>query len=69
MENSLINKMEISNDQIFHSSKIQKHLIVPSNIVSQVQFLISRTDELRTVLKEIDEILKRIKEESLKNFF
>jgi len=65
MENSLVNKIEISKDQIFHSARIQKPPVVSPNIVSQVQFLISRTDELRTVLKEIDDTLNRIKEASL----
>ncbi len=68
MENLLTNKIEISKDHFSHPVSIQKQPAIPQNIVSQVQFLISRTDELKTVLREIDEILNRIKEESLKNF-
>jgi hypothetical protein len=69
MENSLLNKLEISKGQIFNPERMQKHPVVPPHIISQVQFLINRTDELKTVLKEIDETLMRIKEESLNIFF
>ncbi|RPI72723.1 MAG: hypothetical protein EHM47_07610 [Ignavibacteriales bacterium] len=69
MEHSLLDKIEIPNDQIFHSSEIRKHPMFRSNIISQIQFLISRTDELKTVLKEIDDTLKKIKEDSLNSNF
>jgi len=67
MENTLIKQIEISRDQFLRSVSIQKNTAIPQNIISEVQFLINRIDELKTVLKEIDEILNRIKEESLKN--
>lgn len=68
MENSFLSKIEISRGQVFQSGIIKKPDNVSPNLITQVQFLMSRTDELRTVLKEIDETLKRIKEESQKSF-
>jgi hypothetical protein len=69
MEKSLVNQMEISRDQFLHVASFQKQAQISPNIASQLQFLISRTDELSTVLKEMDEILNRIREESLRNSF
>jgi hypothetical protein len=66
MEKSLVNQLEISREQILHTVSFQKQPQVSPNIASQLQFLINRTDELRTVLKEMDEMLNRIREESLK---
>ena len=68
METSSIKQIEISRDQLLHYENIQKNGNILPNLTSQIQFLLSRTDELRTVLKEIDETLKRIKEETLKSF-
>lgn len=68
MENSFVSKIEISRGKILPSSMLQKPIVVLPNINNQIQFIMSRTDELRTVLKEIDETLRKIKEESQKSF-
>jgi len=68
MENSFVSKIEISKGKILPSSMLQKPIVVLPNINNQIQFIVNRTDELRTVLKEIDETLKKIKEESQKCF-
>lgn len=68
MENSFVNRIEISSGKIFQSEIITKPKTTLPKLLTQVQFLMSRTNELRTVLKEIDETLKRIKEESQKSF-
>ncbi|MDZ7623721.1 MAG: hypothetical protein U5J96_04635 [Ignavibacteriaceae bacterium] len=68
MENSFIGKIEISRGKILPSGIMQKPNVVLPNINNQIQFIMSRTDELRTVLKEIDETLRKIKEESQKSF-
>jgi hypothetical protein len=68
MENSFIKKIEISRGQVLSSGIIKKTNTISPNLLTQIQFLMSRTDELRTVLKEIDETLKRINEESQKSF-
>jgi hypothetical protein len=68
MENSFVSKIEISRGKILPSSMLQKPIVVLPNINNQIQFIMNRTDELRTVLKEIDETLKKIKEESQKSF-
>lgn len=68
MENSFVSKIEISRGKILPSSMLQKPIVVLPNINNQIQFIMNRTDELRTVLKEIDETLKKIKEESQKCF-
>ena len=69
MENSFVSKIEISRGKILPSSMLQKPIVVLPNINNQIQFIMNRTDELRTVLKEIDETLKKIKEESQKKFY
>jgi hypothetical protein len=68
MENSFVSKIEISRGKILPSTMLQKPIVVLPNINNQIQFIMNRTDELRTVLKEIDETLKKIKEESQKCF-
>jgi len=68
MENSFVSKIEISRGKILPSSMLQKPIVVLPNINNQIQFIMNRTDELRTVLKEIDETLRKIKEESQKTF-
>jgi hypothetical protein len=68
MENSFVSKIEISRGKILPSTMLQKPIIVLPNINNQIQFIMNRTDELRTVLKEIDETLKKLKEDSQKSF-
>lgn len=68
MENSFVKKIEISRGQVLNSGIVKKPNAISPNLLTQIQFLMSRTDELRTVLKEIDETLKRINEDSKKSF-
>ncbi len=67
MENPLIQNTEIFQNHFLYTESIKKHLTIPPNIITQIQFLINRTDELQTVLKEIDEILNKIRKELLDN--
>lgn len=68
MENSFVSRIEIFRGQVLNSGIIKNTNTISPNLLTQIQFLMSRTDELRTVLKEIDEALKRINEESQKSF-
>ena len=67
MENHLISNAQILTNHFFNTERIQKHLNIPPNIITQIQFLINRTDELKTVLKEIDETLNKISVELMTN--
>jgi outer membrane protein assembly factor BamA len=66
MENPLIPNTQILSNRFFNKENIQEHLNIPPNIISQIQFLLNRTDELKTVLKEIDETLNKINDELIK---
>ena len=66
MENHFIADTHFLTNHFFNTESIQKHLDIPPNIITQIQFLLNRTDELKTVLKEIDETLNKISNE-LKN--
>ncbi len=66
MENPLITNTRILKNHFFDTENIQEHLNIP-NIITHIQFLINRTDELKTVLKEIDETLNEIRAELLNN--
>ena len=68
METCIIRNTKISQNHLLNKEDTQMSFDISPNIITQIQFLINRTDELKTVLKEMDEILNRIKEESLKNF-
>lgn len=67
MENYLISNPQILSNHFFNRESIQKHLDIPPNLVTQIQFLLNRTDELKTVLKEVDETLNKIREELISN--
>ncbi len=67
MENPLIPNTQILSNHFLNTESIQKHLNIPPNMITQIQFLSNRTDELKTVLKEIDETLNKIREELLDN--
>ena len=67
MENPLVSNDQILTNHFFNTERIQKHLNIPPNIITQIQFLVNRTDELKTVLKEIDETLNKIIEELISN--
>ena len=67
METCIIRNTKISQNHLLKKEDTQMSFDISPNIITQIQFLINRTDELKTVLKEMDEILNRIKEESLKN--
>ena len=67
METCIIRNTKISQNHLLNKEDTQMSFDISPNIITQIQFLINRTDELKTVLKEMDEILNRIKEESLKN--
>lgn len=67
METCIIRNTKISHDHLLNKENTQMSFDISPNIITQIQFLMNRTDELKTVLKEMDEILNRIKEESLKN--
>jgi len=67
METCIIRNTKISQNHLLNKEDTQMSFDISPNIITQIQFLINRTEELKTVLKEMDEILNRIKEESLKN--
>ena len=67
MKNPLVPDDQIFTDHFINMESIQKHLNIPPNIITQIQFLMNRTDELKTVLKEIDETLNKIIEELISN--
>ena len=69
MENPLIPNAQISSNHFLNTESIQKHLNIPPNIITQIQFLLNRTNELKTVLKEIDEILNKVREDLLNNIY
>ena len=55
--------MQIFLNHNLTAENMQEHLNIPPNIITRIQFLLNRTDELKTVLKEIDETLNKIREE------
>ena len=67
MENLLISNTEILSNHFFNTESIQQHLNLPPNIITQIQFLLNRTEELKTVLKEINETLNKIRGELINN--
>lgn len=67
MENPLITNTQILSNHFLNTESIQEHLNIPPNIITQIQFLINRTDELKTVLKEIDETLNKISDDLINN--
>ena len=67
MENPLITNTQILSNHFLNTESIQKHLKIPPNIMTQIQFLLNRTEELKTVLKEIDETLNKISVELMTN--
>ena len=67
MENPLITNTQILSNHFLNTESIQKHLKIPPNIMTQIQFLLNRTEELKTVLKEIDETLNKISDELINN--
>jgi hypothetical protein len=67
MENPLIPNTKILSNHFLNTENIQEHLNIPPNIITRIQFLINRADELKTVLKEIDETLNKISDELISN--
>lgn len=67
MENPLIPNTQILTNHFFNTQSIKEHLYIPPNIITQIQFLLNRTDELKTVLKEIDDALNKVRDELMSN--